>query len=229
MFKTLAKVLLILVLIFILIAASFRHSLCRFLICRAASKTLGLKLSIEELNLDILNNSLALRGITMFNPPEFENEILAQAKGIFIKYNLLGFLNGRPHLPQAKVEISEINIIRNEKGHCNLAAFKRKKTKLKVPVAESAPDTLPAPSAQKRLKSKRHPRPKLLIDELEFSVDKVTFIDYKAEVGKPAVIIFSSKNPFIFRNISDLEYVIDSVSIKAGFRNILSNLADLIP
>ena len=48
-------------------------------------------------------------------------------------------------------------------------------------------------------------------------------MDYKAGIGEPAVIIFTLKGPCFFKNVSELGYVVDSVSAKGGFRSLLLN------
>lgn len=225
MFK-LAKILLILILISILIAAILRHNLCQHLIIKTAAGATGLELSIQDLDLDILNNSLYMRGITLFNPPGFKNKVLGKVKEIFIEYDSLDFLSGRLHLRQVKADIGEINIIRNEKGSSNLSVFRTKQSKSKASAPKaSARDTSAVLAVQKKAKRTKKKRPKFLIDRLELSLEKATFVDYKAGIGESAVIIFTIKGPLVYKNVSDLSYVVSSVSAKGGFANLLSNFS----
>lgn len=226
MFKPI-KVLLILVLIFILIIAFSRNALCRFLIQSATNKATGLQLSIEELNLDVLKSNLYIQGITLFNPEGFKDKILGKAKEVFIKYDLWASLSGRLHFSYVRIDISEINIIRNEKGSSNMAAFKKKRIETK-PATEITP-TSSFLFQRKTKTGAAKVRPKLLIDSLELSVKRVAFVDYTAEAEEPAMIVFASSDPFVFKNVSDLNYVIDSVSTKGGFRNLLNTIVGLIP
>ncbi|MCQ9208701.1 MAG: AsmA family protein [Omnitrophica bacterium] len=225
MFKKSLKICLVLILLIVLTLAFFRHSLCRFLIYSAASKATGLELSIEDLHLDILNSSLYLRGVTLFNPPGFKNKTLAKAKEISIEYDLLGSLKRGFHLRQVKVDIGEVNIIRDEKGTSNLSSFKKKKASLEPSKKDSATS-----STQRKVKrSKEEVRPKFLIDRLEISLEKATFIDYGAGIGEPAVIVFTMKGPYVFKDVSNLGYLVKSTSAKGGFKYLLNNLAELIP
>ena len=132
MFKFI-KIFLILILVLILIVVFFRHSLCRLLIVKATTKATGLKLSIEELNLDILSSTLTMRGIILFNPPGFKDEVLSKVKEISIRYELPDCLSGRLHFREAKVKVEEINIIRNENRDSNVTAFKKDKFKVIFP------------------------------------------------------------------------------------------------
>jgi len=219
MLRTL-KAFLISILILILVAAIFRHTLCRLLIEKATARATGLKLSIEDLNLDILNNNLRMRGITLLNPPGFKNEALGEAREIFIKYDLLGSLGGRLHLRLLKADIDEINIIRNEKGGSNVSALK--KGEVKARASSAASSTSLAQKRVKRIERKR--RPKFLIDRLEISLEKAAFMDYNAGIGQPAVIIFTVKGPCVFKNVGDLGYVVNSVSTKGGFRSLIEGI-----
>ncbi len=212
------KIVLILILLSVLAAAVFRHKICRVLIEEATTRITGLNLSIEELNLDILKNSLYLRGITLHNPEEFDQPALARIEELSIKYDLLGSLGGTAHLRRVKAEVSEINIVKNEKGNSNLSSFSPNQQS-----GEPAGENLAVSvSAQKPETEKSSRRPKFLIDSLELSLDRVVFTDYAAEIGKPAVIIFISKGPQRFKNVSEFSYVFNSVSAKGGFSNLLT-------
>lgn len=223
MLKSWVKSFLILILALILIAAFFRHTFCRLLIEAAVGRLTGLRLSIEDLNLDVLNNTLHIRGITLSNPPGFQNEILGKAEEILIKYDPSAFLRGKIHLRLAKVDLNEINIIRNEEGSSNVSAFKERGAK-----AGASTDVLPTAITQKQAEEKEgeeQPKflPKFLIERLELSLEKATFMNYKAEIGESAAIIFTLKGPFVFKNVSNLGYVANTVSAKGGFRKLLED------
>jgi len=224
MFKAI-KLLLILGLIFILVTDFFRHTLTRILIEKTTRHATGLKLSIEDLNLDILNSSLDMQGIILFNPPGFKNEVMGKASEIFIKYDLLGSLTGGVRLQQLKAKIDEINIIINEKGISNTASFRRQKLK-----AKSANNSPSASDVQRKSKAnKRKKRPKFLIDRLEFSVERTSYMNCNADIGQTAVIVFERKGPYVFNNVSGLEDVLKPVLAKGVIRNFLNNLSIVIP
>ena len=70
-----------------------------------------------------------MQGITLFNPPGFEEEALGRIKELLMQYNLWALLRGKLHFRQIKAEISEVNIITNKEGRSNVAAFKKKPPK----------------------------------------------------------------------------------------------------
>lgn len=211
----------IFVLILMLTVAFFRDTLCRSSIQMAVTKATGLKLSIKHLNLNILRSSLELQGITLFNPPGFKDQSLAKAKQILIKYDLLDSLRGKLHLKLLRVDISEVNIIRNKENASNVSGFKKTKSEVepKKEIVQTASQT-----TLKEVKKDTPTQPKFLIDRLELSLGKVTFIDYQAGIGEPAVIIFTVDSPCVLKNVTDLDHVINSVSVKGGFKNVLTNL-----
>jgi stalled ribosome rescue protein Dom34 len=209
-------VLLILLLAGILTVVSFRNKLCLSLVRTWTTSATGLELSIEDLNIDLLHNTLSLRGITLQNPPGFENEALGKIKEIFVTYDLISSLRKRkPHFRLIKAYISEINIIKNEKGESNTVSFGKRNVQ-----ASSPTDTSNA--SQGAEKNKVRNDDKFLIDRLAVSLEKATFMDYTAKAGQPAVIIFTLEKPCLFRNVNHLAYVINSVSTKGGFREFLT-------
>lgn len=222
MLKNWLKVVLILILILILGAGYFRHKLCKFYIEKAAAKATGLKLAIENLQLDILNNSLSIQEVTLFNPDGFKDKILAKSNQIFIQYYPLSLLAGKMHLRLVKIDIEEINIIRNEEGRSNVSAFRKKKEK-----AKSSTETPPNPPTQKSNVKERQKPPRLLIDRLELSSVKATYINYQAKIGQTAVIPFEAKGPIIFTNVTNLADVANSVSIKGGFKTVLNKVTQM--
>lgn len=216
------KSILVIILILVSISIFSRNILCRLLIEKFAARTTGLKLSIESFNLNILDNSLSMRGVTLFNPPDFKNRVLGKAKEIFIIYDLLAFLSGVIHLPVVKAEIDEINIIRNKDNNFNISAFKRKKSNAETPEKIKMTDVIQQKSIRPGLKKQL----RFLVGKLEFSIRKVTFMDHKAGRGQQALIIFKAKakEPLVFKNISNLSHVIDRISTEDRFRTFLDNL-----
>ena len=210
------KIFLVLVLVCILSAAFFRHRLCRILIEKAALRTTGLKLSIEKLNLDILSSSLYIRGAALFNPPGFRSEILCGIKEILIKYDLVSFLSGRTRLHYAKADISEINIIRDKEGNSNLSVFSEGALRRRFPEQAAAVSVAPKKSPKKKEKE----YPKFFIDNLELFLEKAVFTDYKAGIDQPAVIIFTIRAPYLFKNVSKLNCVVDLILAEGGFRDL---------
>ncbi|MFC1699634.1 hypothetical protein ACFL1I_06745 [Candidatus Omnitrophota bacterium] len=217
------KPLIIFILVIILITAFFRNLICKALIEGGVAKFTELQASIDLVHLDLLKNSLRLQGVNVLNPPGFKDENLARAEEIFIKYDLLGCLTGNPHLYLLKLDITEINIIRNEQNLSNMGGFKkafpRKESKKKnVSASNSAGAQDP--------KTTKQPPAKFMIDQLEFSIGKIAFINYRAGIGEPAVVIFKVKQPAVFKNVSDFNNVIKSVSLEGG---LFGNLTTIIP
>ncbi|MBN2096876.1 MAG: hypothetical protein JW714_00190 [Candidatus Omnitrophica bacterium] len=225
-----AKLFLVFFLISILLVAGLRNVFCRLVLVGLTAKATGLRLSVKHLNLDILRSGLYLKDITLLNPPGFKPPVLAQAEEITFKYRPGSLLRGRLYFSEAKIKINEINIIRNEQGASNVASLKRRKAIAPKPTPTTKPQepTPPAPE-QKRIQTLQEKRPRLLIERLELSLAKVTYLDYQAGVGEPAAVIFTSKEPFVFHNVSDWGAVVSSVSAEGGFKYLLNNLLGAMP
>lgn len=226
MLKNCTKAFLVLVLLIILTIVFFRNRLCEALISAATTKATGLTLSLEKINLDVLSGTIEMHGVTLLNPPEFKPKALGRAEEVFVKYDLLDCLKGRFHLRQVKVRISEINVIRNEKGKSNVSAFKRAPSEKPNPSASLEQAITATLKLQKKAKISKQPRPKFTIDSLEVFPGKITFVDYQAGIGKPAAIIVTTKGPFVFKNVGSLTSVVNSVSAKEGLGYLLDNFTE---
>ena len=224
MFKA-TKIFLISLLILILAVAVLRHALCRLIITSLTSKGTGLKLSIEQLNLDILSSNLSMQGIKLANPEGFQDGFLGEAKEISIQYDLLRALGGRLHFHQVKADISEIKIIRNESGDSNVAAFKKKRRQTNRAKKNTPSLAVPAEESQKQQKSRSA---KFLIDRLEFRLRKVVFLNYKGGGDHPTMVVFTSEAPLIMSNVSDLGYIIESVKDKGEYGGLLDKVLGLV-
>ena len=97
-----------------------------------------------------------------------------------------------------------------------MANFKRK-----PPQVRTQTDNL-------KVRPSKEAKARFHIDRLQVSLDKATFVDYNAPVGESAVIIFSVKGPMVFKDVSDLNNVVDSVSASGGFKQLLNNLLGAI-
>jgi len=224
MWKNCLKVFLILSLVALLVAISFRNQLCEAVISKTTAKATGLAISIDNLNLDILGNTLYMQEIVLSNPSGFNKEALAKVEKIVIKYNLLGSLKGQLQLDEVKVKINELNIIRNKQGKSNISVLKEG-----APQVNATSDTTQLKKEtsfnQANKKSSRVRSPKFTIENLEVFLEKAVFTDYRAGIGQPAVIVFTSKEPFIFKNVSYLNLVVKSLSTEEGFESILENFS----
>jgi uncharacterized protein involved in outer membrane biogenesis len=157
-------------------------------------------------------------GITLFNPPGFKNRVLGKAKEISIKYNLLALLSGRMHLRKLKADITEINIIRNESGNSNVAAFKKKG----IAGARAKAQAAPAAVANVR-------EPKFLIDNLELEVREVSYVNHQAQIGQTAVTVFKGRGPLKYKKVDNFPEIVSAVSTNIGFNKLLNNLLEMIP
>jgi uncharacterized protein involved in outer membrane biogenesis len=200
------KIVLILILTFILTVAFFRNNLCKILIIKLVNNATNLTLNIEDLNLDVLNSSLKMKRISLSNPIGFKNMILGKSKQVFIKYNLPALLTGKIHLREVKLDI-DVNIIKDKRSDYNIAALKNEpKTKIgNVALIQDKPK-----------KGRINKQPKLFIEKLELSSVKATFMNYKADIGQTAAIIFTLNN-LELENISNLAEAINSIATKGGF------------
>ncbi|MBN3038011.1 MAG: hypothetical protein JW869_01180 [Candidatus Omnitrophica bacterium] len=210
------KTLAVLILFIILVLSFLRNDICLELIDQACARTTGLEISIGSLNLDPLRSKLSMQDITLYNPPGFESDILAHANMISLRYSPFRLASGRFYFREARADIEEINIIRAENGASNVTNFKKMRAAHKN---KKKRQTLPSAQKEDKKTAKKDVQPKFFIEKLEISLGKATFWDYRADAENPNKIVFALQGPSTFTNVSDLNYVVDSVSAKGGFKN----------
>lgn len=208
------------ILIVALTASFFRHSLCRSFLISQVEKNTGLTMSIDKVNLDILNSTLNIEGVSFLNPPGFKNEKLGEVKQIFIRYNLFALLQNRIHFYEIKATLGEINIIQNENGQSNISLLKANNKK----ISSSQQINPQLKNVGKKDSTKEKKKPKLLIDRLEIVVGKVSFLNYRAKIGQSAAIIFTVNSPCVFKNVTNLKSVVNYMSTQGGFKGLLNGV-----
>ena len=85
------------ILLFILIGSIiiFRGPLTKFILLGLAKRHMGAKASISKISVDLNLSKVHLKGVTFYNPQEFEEEVLAYLPNVEIHYSPLEYIFGR--------------------------------------------------------------------------------------------------------------------------------------
>ncbi|MFH1046654.1 MAG: hypothetical protein V1727_06820 [Candidatus Omnitrophota bacterium] len=218
------KITLVIFLVAVLALLSVRNTIAQNIIYGYAHRFTNLGLTVDSLNLDLVGSTLTFKGITLFNPSGFTNATLAKIKELSIHYSLISFIVKRPYFPAVKANIIELNIIKNPQGDYNLAFLKQEKSPA-VGQPSIMPRVEPANLKEQGLTQKS----RFVIGRLELSLQKASFIAYKAGVETPTTIVFSLKGPSVFTNVTDLEHLINSLVPQGGLTDLLSLLGVMPP
>lgn len=126
----------------------------------------GLEVRIRELDVGLFSPTVTIQGLRIFNAAEYGGSPFLDLPELHLEYNRLALGAGRLHLRLLRLDLAELNLVRNPAGHTNLtaliAAIQRHAASL--PNAGRGTPTHPAFGG---------------IDTLNLSLGKVTFTDLR--------------------------------------------------
>ena len=177
---------------------------------KGAEMVTGLKLDIRSLRVDIARSIVNVKGLVLYNPKGFEDEVMLDMPEIYVDYDLPAIIKGNVHLREMRLHLKELIVVKNENGELNLDALK----------------------AVKAIKEGRNPRegarsmPEIQIDDLRLKAGKAVYKDY-SRGRPPSVREFVLNLDERYTNIRDPYSLVSliivrtlnntSISVLAGF------------
>lgn len=164
-----------------------------------ARNYLGINLKIDELRTSLLNSTIEIKGLKLYNPENFPKGTLAKLPEIFIDFYPLELFFGKIHLKNVNIDLESLSIIRNASGQLNLGRFskvnfmrsfiRKRRTDVKNEIEEYENDAF-------------------LIDKLVLSIGKVTYEEYDGKDRlKYQEFNIGIKNR-TFKNVTDFNQVL---------------------
>ena len=129
----------------------------------------GLRLSMDGMDLGLLETSIGIRGLKLYNPPGFADPLMVSLPEIYVDYDPIALLSGGVHLEDMRLDLQEFTVERNAQGQLNLDSL--------AVVKESKRARQGQPAAATK------PKTRLRIDVLDLRIGTVLYKDYSA--GSP--------------------------------------------
>lgn len=205
--KITAVVIIILVILTALIF--LKDVVARTAISAVVKAMTGLKLDIDSMNVGIVNSLVRIRGLKLFNPPEFKDKLMMNMPEIYVNYDLGSFLKGKTHLEEVRLDLMEFVVVKNEDGEINLDSLKVVQEKKKEP----------APEKKKEKKSMD-----IKIDVMELKVGQVIYKDY-SKGTPPKITVYAVNINERYENITNLHTFASLVVTRALMKTAISRLA----
>jgi len=168
----------------------------------------GLQLKIQSLKVGIANTLVGIKGLQLFNPEGYQDEIMLDVPEIYVDYNLGAIMKGKIHLEEMRIDLKEFVVVKNEKGELNLDA-------LKVVQEEKEP----------KAEKEKADLPEMQIDSLGLKIDKVVYKDY-SRGGRPSVREFPINLNEKYTNITDPNTLVRLIVVKALMNTTIGRLAN---
>ncbi len=192
----------------------------RNLIAKAAIETgvhlvTGVKLSIADLNIGVgASPSVGIKNLRLHNPDGFQDPVMVDLPEFFVAYQIEPLFQGKVHLPEIRVHLKELVVIKNKSGEVNINKLIPPQAKKKGgPAAEKPKEAGKAPAIQ--------------IDKLLLRVEKVVYKDYTARINAPSVKEFKLNLNESYTNIENPAAVVSLIVAKALMNTTIASLTDI--
>jgi uncharacterized protein involved in outer membrane biogenesis len=209
-----------LVLVVLVVLALVRQVAIRVTTGAVVRSLTGFDADVEDIRVGILRPSIEVRGLELFNPPDFPNREAIVIERAYVRYSL-GMLFAREiHLNEVVLDMPSLVVIRKADGETNLARL-GKKAGAKPPAGKepgASPPTAEPPA------SKKEPRP-LRIDRLTIKLGTATFIDYGGRGPEPRTRTFPMNVERTYTDVTDLNRVAAKLSTEI-LGNALARIAE---
>lgn len=177
----------------------------------------GFDAKVDDIRVGILKPSIEVRGLELFNPPDFPRREAIAIERVYVRYSP-GLLFAREiHLPEVVLDMPSLVVIRKADGETNLERL-GKKAGAKPPATKTPGGAPPeAPPAEKS-----EPRP-LRIDRLTVKLGTAQFIDYAGRGPEPRTRTFPMNVERTYTDVTDL----NRVAVKLSADVLASGLAHI--
>ncbi len=158
-------------------------------------KSLGVRVSVNNVDLNIFKSSFTVKRLIIYNPPGFSGT-LAEVPYIYANYDRESILNRKPYIKELEINLYEVSIVKNRNHDLNLNRMKAIIDRKKL-----------EDSATNKIRTK--------INNLALSTDHVYFIDYTVDkpVSPPKKILLNKKKITNLNNFNEIVlFLINRVS-----------------
>jgi len=175
-----------------LILSNQKDLLVRSRIERAVRGSCGLPFFISDCSVSVLNTDLRVKDMVILNPANYQDKVMLEIAQIYADIDASTLLKRKHNLKDLRIDVREINIIKNKEGEFNLNSL----TVVKA-----------SETSKKARDISQVEMPKINIESFELKVKKVTFKDYSQPL-LPMVIEKEVNISERFENIDDPAYIV---------------------
>jgi len=181
------KIILAIVVLCLFVLGIIKDQIIKSVVAAGVQKIAGTPVKISGLSIGVFRQSVRIKGLRLYNPPDFPKEVLIDLPEISVDYSLPDILKGKLYLPFIAINLKEMTIIKNQNGRLNIDGLKLKQG-----------DPL-----------------SMQIDSLALNIGRVTWRDY-SQGAEPKVETFEVdvKNK-IFKNITSAQQLAINLILEA--------------
>lgn len=189
----------------------------------------GLDFEIEKLDVSLLHSSLEIKGLTLTNPPGYEEPTAFEIAELYADYDLPSLFSDEAHLTELRIDIPTITVVKNEKGETNVDGLRQLSggDKESTPREPNRRTDKPEEKAERDSKEPsrqaREPEKKMRIDDLQIRIGQVTYIDHSGGGPEPSVFTHNLNVDIHRQDVTDTDEITKAVAGQV-FAGALVNL-----
>lgn len=205
--KKLIMFLVIFLIVFLVILFIGKNLIAKNAVKSGAKAVTGLEMDIEKMNVGVINTLVGVNKMIIYNPPDYTERVMIDMPEIYVDYNLSSFLRGKAYLEEVRIDLEELNVVKNSEGKLNIASLNvaRKKEKKEKPGDEK--------------------KTEFQIDTLDLNIGKVTYKDFSAS-RKPSVREYNVDLHETFQNVTNLDEMGRLILVRALMSTDIASLAN---
>jgi len=164
-FKWIFRLVFLLV-VLVVLAIVFKNTIARIVLENRIRNATGMETHIGRVDIPLTSPSITIEDAKLYNPAEFGGGTFLDVPELSLTYDRAALVGSKFHILLLRLNLAELDIVKNAAGQTNIISLGDMKTRLKHLFPKS--------------KSPSHPEPDFAgIDVLNLSLGKVRFVDLK--------------------------------------------------
>lgn len=172
-----------------------RNLLARHVVQLAVTKLTRFPLEIGSVNLQLREGVLEVHDLRISNPPEFHGGTFVVLPLLRMDYDTMSFVRRTPHIRELVVHVSEVVLVKNEKGETNANVLQDRAASLGGDTGKS-PETTGGGAPPKKKKTPYR------VDVMKVRVGTVTKRTFNAK-GQSSENKFTLNLDATYRNVTE--------------------------
>jgi len=120
--------LVLLVIVLVVVLALSKDAILKWLVEQQIRSQTGMDVKIGRFSVGVLSPVVNIENFKLYNPPEFGGTPFLDIPELHVEYNRFALAGRKLHLTLLRLNVAELNVVRNDAGHTNLTNLRWKAT-----------------------------------------------------------------------------------------------------
>ncbi len=138
----------------------------------------GMTLKMDKFSLGLFKSDILIKGLVLKNPRGYKEPVMVSLPELYVDIALADIFKSKLHIKELRLNLDQINIVKNKDGVLNIDKFTKKKKNAKKGKKKGA-------EVKKAGKEKKNMI--MSIDKCSIKLGVISFIDYSGGKSKPDI------------------------------------------